>query len=99
MKNIGVIGFGEIGMLHAGTNNALHDSRVVALAESSDFIQNAGSGFGTREGIYICLFGQYGMSIETSLAVAFIDGILIFTFFVGISAFIFWTTNQFNIEF
>ncbi|MBL7085900.1 MAG: flippase-like domain-containing protein [Candidatus Cloacimonetes bacterium] len=56
-------------------------------------------GFGTREGVYIYLFSQYGISLETSLAIAFIDGILIFTFFIGMLAFIFWVTNRFSIEF
>ena len=44
MKNIGVIGFGKMGMLHTGIINALHDSSVIAIAESSDFIRNAGKG-------------------------------------------------------
>lgn len=44
MKNIGVIGFGKMGMLHAGIINALHDSRIIAIAESSDFIRGAGKG-------------------------------------------------------
>ena len=44
MKNIGIIGFGKMGMLHAGIINALHDSRIVAIAESSDFIRKASKG-------------------------------------------------------
>ena len=44
MKNIGIIGFGKMGMLHAGIINALHDSRIVSIAESSDFIQKASKG-------------------------------------------------------
>ena len=44
MKNIGVIGFGKMGMLHAGIINALHDSRIKAIAESSDFIRNSSKG-------------------------------------------------------
>ena len=44
MKNIGIIGFGKMGMLHAGIINALNDSCITAIAESSDFIRNASVG-------------------------------------------------------
>lgn len=41
MKKIGVIGFGKMGMLHAGIINAFQDSKIVSISESSDFIRNA----------------------------------------------------------
>jgi len=44
MKNIGIIGFGKMGMLHAGIINALHDSRIKAIAETSNFIRSASKG-------------------------------------------------------
>ena len=44
MKSIGVIGFGKMGMLHAGIINALHDSQIISVAESSDFLRTSASG-------------------------------------------------------
>jgi len=32
MKNVGVIGFGKMGMLHAGIINALNNSRIIDIA-------------------------------------------------------------------
>ena len=56
-------------------------------------------GFGTREGIYILLLSQQGISKEAALAFAFIDGVIICILFQGILAFTFWATNRFTIEF
>ena len=72
---------------------------VISVSAFASLLPITVGGLGTREGIYIYLFSQHGISIETSLAIAFIDGILIFTFFIGMLAFIFWVTNGFSIEF
>jgi len=72
---------------------------VISVSAFASLLPITVGGLGTREGIYIYIFSQHGISIETSLAIAFIDGILIFTFFIGILAFIFWATNRFSIEF
>jgi glycosyltransferase 2 family protein len=72
---------------------------VISVIAFASLIPITIGGLGTREGIYIYLLGQQGIPLETSLAIAFIDGILIFTFFIGFMAFIFWVTNRFSIEF
>ena len=50
---------------------------VISVSAFASLLPITVGGLGTREGIYIYIFSQHGISIETSLAIAFIDGIMI----------------------
>jgi len=72
---------------------------VVSVSAFVSLLPITIGGLGTREGVYIYILGQHGISIETALAVAFINGILIFTILIGLLAFAFWASNHFSVEF
>lgn len=72
---------------------------IVSVSAFATLIPITIGGFGTREGVYIYLLGEYGIPVETALAVAFINGVLIFTLLIGVLAFAFWAANRFSIEF
>ena len=56
-------------------------------------------GFGAREGVYIYILSEYGVSIEKALTVAFIEVVLLFTILAGLIAFIILASNRFLLEF
>lgn len=72
---------------------------IVSVSAFASLLPITIGGLGTREGVYIYLLSLNGIPIETGLVIAFIDGVLIFTFFFGLLAFLFWATNRFSVEF
>ena len=72
---------------------------LISVSALASLLPISVGGFGTREGIYILLLNQHGISTEAALSFAFIDGVIICILLQGILAFIFWATNRFTIEF